>query len=111
VTDLSALKAQSEDYTNWKIVKQMVGDGPTMLAGSPVHRAAAIKAPVLLFHGDLDANVAIAQSQEMLSALQGDGKKAELMTFKGLDHQLQDSDARSQMLTRIGDFLDAAIGH
>jgi len=111
VTDLSMLKAQSEDFTNWKLVKQMVGDGPNLEAGSPVHRAAAIKAPVLLVHGDLDANVAIAQSQEMLSALQGDGKKAELMTFKGLDHQLDDSNARGQMLTRIGDFLDASIGH
>jgi dienelactone hydrolase len=111
VTDLSLLKTQAEDFTNWKLVNHMVGDGPNMEAGSPARRAAAFKAPVLLVHGDLDANVGIAHSEKMLAALQEDGKKAELLRFKGLDHQLDDSNARMQMLTRIGEFLDAAIGH
>jgi dienelactone hydrolase len=111
VTDLSLLKTQAEDFTNWKLVNHMVGDGPNMEAGSPARRAAAFKAPVLLVHGDLDANVGIAHSEKMLAALQEDGKKAELLRFKGLDHQLDDSNARTQMLTRIGEFLDAAIGH
>jgi dipeptidyl aminopeptidase/acylaminoacyl peptidase len=43
--------------------------------------------------------------------LQGAGKKGELLRFNGLDHQLDDSNARTQMLTRIGEFLEAAIGH
>lgn len=111
VTDLSLLKAQAEDFTNAKLVEQQVGEGPNLDAGSPAKRAEAIKAPVLLVHGDLDGTVGIQHSQEMLSALQGDGKKADLLSFKGLDHQLDDSGARTQMLTRIGDFLDAAIGH
>jgi dipeptidyl aminopeptidase/acylaminoacyl peptidase len=111
VTDLSLLKSQSENFTNRKLVADEIGSGPAVIAGSPARRAAAIKVPVLLVHGDLDGNVVIAHSQKMLAALHGAGKQAELMRFKGLDHQLADSDARAQMLTRIGTFLDATIGH
>lgn len=111
VTDLSLLKAQAEDFTNAKLVEQQVGEGSNLDAGSPAKRAEAIKAPVLLVHGDLDGTVGIQHSQEMLSALQGEGKKADLLSFKDLDHQLDDSDARTQMLTRIGEFLDSAVGH
>jgi acetyl esterase/lipase len=111
VTDLSLLKEQAEGFTNRRIAQQFIGSGSHITAGSPVRRAGSITAPVLLVHGDLDANVDIKHSEEMLSALQGSGKKAELLRFKGLDHQLNDSNARAQMLTRIGQFLDAAIGH
>jgi dipeptidyl aminopeptidase/acylaminoacyl peptidase len=111
VTDLSLLKAQATDFTNGDLVARQVGSGPNIDAGSPAHRAAEIKAPVLLVHGDLDINVDISHSERMLAALQGQGKKAELLSFKGLNHQLDDSDARTQMLTRIGEFLDTAIGH
>jgi dipeptidyl aminopeptidase/acylaminoacyl peptidase len=111
VTDLSLLKAQSANFTNRQIVENFVGQGPNVAAGSPAKRADAIRAPVLLVHGDLDANVGIQHSERMLAALQGAGKKAELLRFKGLDHQLDDSNARAQMLTRIGQFLDSAIGH
>jgi dipeptidyl aminopeptidase/acylaminoacyl peptidase len=111
VTDLSLLKRQSANFTNRQIVEEFVGSGTHISEGSPVRRAESIRAPVLLVHGDLDANVAIAHSEKMQAALQGSGKKAELMRFKGLDHQLDDSNARTQMLTRIGEFLDAAIGH
>lgn len=111
VTDLALLKTQAEGFTNWKLVAQQVGSGPNLDAGSPVRHADAIKAPVLLVHGDMDGTVDILQSQRMLSALQSRGKKAELLSFAGLNHQLDDSNARTQMLTRIGDFFDAAIGH
>jgi dipeptidyl aminopeptidase/acylaminoacyl peptidase len=47
----------------------------------------------------------------MEAALKSAGKDVKLMTFSGLDHQLDDSDARSQMLLAIGEFLDRAIGH
>jgi dienelactone hydrolase len=111
VTDLSLLKVQAENFTNWKLIADQVGGGPNLEAGSPARHAEAIKAPVLLVHGDLDGTVDIAQSDKMLDALHARGKKADLLTFKGLDHQLADSNARTQMLTRIGEFLDAAIGH
>ena len=64
-----------------------------------------------MFHGDMDTNVGIQHSERMAAALRGSGRGAELVTFKGLDHQLDDSEARIAMLTKIGNFLDQAIGH
>ena len=46
----------------------------------------------------------------MYAALQAAGKQSELLTFDGLDHQLDDSDARTAMLVKIGEFLDRTIG-
>jgi dipeptidyl aminopeptidase/acylaminoacyl peptidase len=47
----------------------------------------------------------------MEAALTGAGKQSELLTFDGLDHQLDDSTARTEMLTKIGELLDRTIGH
>lgn len=111
VTDLSLLKSEAKFFTNQNLVSDFVGSGSNAIDGSPVHHADGVKVPVLMFHGDLDLNVDIAQSERMDAALIKAGDKAELVKFPGLDHQLDDSDARSEMLTRIGEFLDSAIGH
>jgi dipeptidyl aminopeptidase/acylaminoacyl peptidase len=110
VTDLNLLKREANNFTNASLVKGFVGSGPEIIQGSPLRRAAEIKAPVLLFHGDLDGNVNIAHSEKMVSALRSAGDQAELVSFRGLDHQIDDSDARTQMLTKIGGFLDKLIG-
>jgi dienelactone hydrolase len=111
VTDLGLLKRQAEGFTNSEIVKELVGTGEHVAAGSPARNAAAIKAPVLLVHGDLDANVGIEHSRKMASALTSAGKQVEFLSYKGLDHYLEDSNARIQMLTKMGELLDRTIGH
>lgn len=111
VTDLELLKSEAEHYSSGDLVEKFVGSGDTVISGSPLRRAAEIKVPVLMFHGDLDANVGITHSERMAAALTKAGDRAELVRFAGLDHQLRDSDARAQMLVRIGEFLDSAIGH
>lgn len=110
VTDLEMLKADFRDFTVSRLIDKEVGTGPQVSEGSPLRHAAAIRAPVLLVHGDLDTNVKIAHSEKMDAALKSLGKQSELITFKGLDHQLDDSDARTQMLTKIGELLDRTIG-
>ena len=111
VTDLAALKVEFREFTIYRLVEKEVGDGPHVTEGSPLRRASEISAPVLLVHGTLDANVNYRHSKKMDEALRRAGKRSELITFEGLDHQLNDSAARTQMLTKIGQFLDAAIGH
>jgi dienelactone hydrolase len=110
VTDLSLLKREADGFTNRRLVRDFVGSGPHVVEGSPLKRAGEIKVPVLMFHGDMDANVGIAHSDKMASALRKAGVQSELVRFKDLDHQLDDSDARVQMLTKIGAFLDKAVG-
>jgi dipeptidyl aminopeptidase/acylaminoacyl peptidase len=96
---------------NGDLISRLVGQGPHIDEGSPLRHAAAITAPVLLVHGDIDANVRIAESQRMNDALKSAGKQSELLTFAGLDHQLKDADSRTQILTKIGELLDRTIGH
>ena len=111
VTDLAMLKMDYHDFTNRNLVEEEIGAGPHIAEGSPLRHASEIQVPVLLAHGDLDSNVRIDHSLKMQAALKAAGKDVKLMTFSGLDHQLDDSDARSQMLRSIGEFLDRAIGH
>jgi dipeptidyl aminopeptidase/acylaminoacyl peptidase len=111
VTDLNLLKRDAVNFTNARLVSAFVGSGPDAVQGSPLARASEIKAPVLLFHGDLDGNVSINHSDKMVAALRKAGDAAELVRFQGLDHQLDDSAARTQMLTKIGELLDRTIGH
>jgi dipeptidyl aminopeptidase/acylaminoacyl peptidase len=111
VTDLAMLKDDFRNFTIRTLVEREIGSGPHVAEGSPLRHAAQISAPVLLVHGTIDTNVKFAHSQKMQAALQGAGKQSELLTFDGLDHQLDDSAARTQMLTKIGALLDRTIGH
>ena len=111
VTDLKQLRRESDEFREQKIDQDEIGKGDQLNDGSPINHAADIHAPVLLVHGTLDGNVNYDHSKRMLAALQHAGAKADLLTFQGLDHQLDDSDARTLMLTRIGDLLDSTIGH
>jgi len=109
VTDLGLLKAEAQHSGAQKIIDAEVGDGPHVLAGSPARHAAAFVAPVLMFHADKDLNVDIAQSRAMAGALRGAGKKVELVEFRNLDHSLDDSVVRAQMLTKSAAFLKDAL--
>ena len=111
VTDLAMLKDDYRNFTIYNLVVQEVGEGPQIVEGSPLRRAGEIRAPVLLVHGTLDNTVRVVHSQKMQAALQGAGKQSELLTLDGLDHQLDDSDARTEMLVKIGELLERTIGH
>jgi|HubBroStandDraft_1064217.scaffolds.fasta_scaffold59296_1 dienelactone hydrolase len=110
VTDLAALKDQYRGWSDHELVNEMVGDGAQMHEGSPAEHADKIKAPVLLFHGDFDRNVKIDHSKLMCSRLTQAGGKCELVTWDDLDHYLDDSSARAQMLRRSDEFLRTAFG-
>jgi dipeptidyl aminopeptidase/acylaminoacyl peptidase len=111
VTDLGMLRQQFDAFTSGRLARDFIGSGPHVTEGSPLKNAASIRVPVLIAHGDQDANVAIAQSERMVDALKSRGKKVDYLRLPGLDHQLDDSAARIEMLTRIASHLDQAIGH
>ncbi|MEA3058782.1 MAG: hypothetical protein QOE50_194, partial [Sphingomonadales bacterium] len=111
VTDLDMLKQEATDYTNAQVVADYIGSGPNIAEGSPLRHAAAIKDPVLLVHGDMDWTVRVAESDKMDAALAAAGNDVNFLRFKGLDHQLEDSDARIEMLTQVGQLLAKTIGH
>lgn len=105
VTDLAQLKLDNNNYYNSKVQDDRVGKGAHIKKGSPAQNAENIIAPVLLFHGDLDQNVAIGQSKLMADKLQDAGKSVTFIEYKGLTHGLSNSQARTDMLTKSAAFL------
>lgn len=111
VTDLNALKRDASGFTNAKLVKNYVGPSASAEQGSPLEDAGKITAPVLLVHGDLDANVKTEHSVRMADALRKNHVPVDLVRFPKLDHQLEDSEARTAMLAKIAELLERTIGH
>ncbi|UVO50514.1 S9 family peptidase [Sphingomonas sp. SUN019] len=109
VTDLDTLRNDSRNYSNFVNVDRFIGSGAHVKEGSPARNVDRIKAPVLLFHGDLDLNVAVGQSRLMADRLKDAGRKVEYVEYRGLDHQLDDSNARIAMLDKADAFLKAAL--
>jgi dipeptidyl aminopeptidase/acylaminoacyl peptidase len=108
VTDLEQLKEEWRGWSNFRVVSTYIGEGSHVREGSPARQAEKIKVPVLMFHGTLDRNVSINQSRTMDARLAKAGVKHQLVTFEGLDHYLEDSSARTEMLRKSDDFLRAA---
>lgn len=110
VTDLALLRDMRRNYSSAAITREYLGEGPHIVAGSPAQNAARIEVPVLLFHGDRDANVHIRQSELMEDRLEDAGKQVEFVRFPDLDHSLPDSDARAAMLDLSDAFLRETLG-
>lgn len=109
VTDLALLREQSKNWSNYNQAKDFIGEGKQLDEASPARQAGSIAVPVLLFHGSFDRNVSIAQSQIMVNRLTDAKKSARLVTYDKLDHYLDDSLARQDMLEQSAKFLDASF--
>ncbi len=110
VTDLETLRGEARNYVNFPQVDAFIGRGEHIRAGSPAQNIAAIRAPVLLFHGDRDVNVGVGESRLMASRLRAAGKPVEYVEIPKLDHQLSDDAVRADMLERSDAFIRRAIG-
>jgi dipeptidyl aminopeptidase/acylaminoacyl peptidase len=110
VTDLALAKEEWRHWSGFYYVSTMIGDGPHIREGSPLQNAEKIKAPVLLFHAALDRNVSIEQSKSMAERMKAVGGRCELVTWDDLDHQLDDSEARTLMLRKSEAFLRQGFG-
>lgn len=109
VTDLARLKEQERGYSNYLVTRDFIGSGPHIVEGSPARNAQRISAPVMMFHGDLDRNVDVAQAQFMADQLKDAGAAPELFIYKNLDHSLEDGAVRAEMLQKSSDFLKAKL--
>ena len=110
VTDLERLKQDDRDQGSRLFTENFVGSGPHVEAGSPAQHADAFQAPVLLFHGDTDLNVAVGHSRLMNERLRAAGKQVTYVEFPTLDHQLDTTAARTRLLSESDRFIRAALG-
>lgn len=109
VADLGRLKDEAFLRSSYLVRKDFIGSGPHIEEGSPARQAAKIKAPVLMFHGSYDVNVSIRQSELMAERLRSAGKQGQLVTFDKLDHYLEDSNVRRDMLVQSATFLEQSF--
>lgn len=108
VTDLGQLRGEIAAYN--RIARDYIGEGSHLAEGSPARHANVFKAPVLMFHGTKDINVSVNESKLMDKQLRGAGKKSQLIVYPMIDHQLRDSEVRTDMLTKADAFLTKALG-
>jgi dipeptidyl aminopeptidase/acylaminoacyl peptidase len=109
VADLEELRNEWLRFSSAANFRDFIGTGPHVAQGSPARHAGKMKAPVLLFHGELDRNVSVRQSRLMRDRLRDAGKSVELLDFPGLDHYLMDSAVRADMLRRSDAFLRTSL--
>jgi dipeptidyl aminopeptidase/acylaminoacyl peptidase len=109
VTDFGMLKQEFRPFTSSAKVAEFIGSGAHVEEGSPARHADRFKAPVLIFHGGKDRDVAIDESRAMDAALRQAGKQSELVVYEKLDHGLLDGESRADLLRRADAFLRSCM--
>lgn len=85
-TDLARWKATTEREETVQYITRLCEPAPGVGPRSPVTQAASITSPVLLMHGDADANVPLDQSELMAEAMRSAGRRVELFIVPGGGH-------------------------
>ena len=76
---------------------------------SPLLRAHALTAPLLLVHGLNDTNVPPSESQQMYDALRGLGRVAEQLLFADDGHEIDKRENRAVLVKAMCDWLTTAF--
>jgi len=110
LTDINDAKRDLAKYRGGrKAAKTFFGeamkDPKVRKANSPVNRAADIKVPVFLAHGDKDENVQFDQYTRMKKALKKAGVDHTAMEFKDEDHYLSYQKNREAFFMGVDKFL------
>jgi pimeloyl-ACP methyl ester carboxylesterase len=111
LSDLGLLIDEGYRWLGAKVVQKQIGTDPAKLKrDSPRQHATEFKVPVLLLHGDRDAQAPYAQSEVMDTALTHAGKPHRFVTIHDADHQLSAESDRVTMLREVEAFLAERLG-
>jgi dipeptidyl aminopeptidase/acylaminoacyl peptidase len=110
VTDLALLRNNSYGWSDYAYLRDFLGEGKHIKEGSPAQNAVAFKAPVLMFHGDIDRNVDVGHARLMDEKLKDAGRSSELHIYKNRDHYLEDGEIRAELLRTSAAFIEKAFG-
>ncbi|MEI9947886.1 MAG: S9 family peptidase [Pseudomonadota bacterium] len=72
---------------------------------SPMHQLAALRAPLLVVHGENDSNVPLGEATQLVSAARARGVSAELLLFPGEGHELMQRENREHFVRMTVGFL------
>lgn len=106
IGDLNLLVDEGHHFLNAKAERKQIGtDSDKLKRDSPRKHAKEFQVPVLMLHGNHDAQVPYEQSKVMDSALTSAGKVHRFVTIDGADHQLSNESDRITMLREVEAFL------
>src|SRR5215471_2451301 len=112
VTDPHALGVTAGNFIGGAATSEFIGaDDPDVREkGSPRERVAEIGVPVLLVHARRDVNVPFTQTADFATALGHAHKDYAFVEYDNAEHDIRPERYRIDLLTRLGEFLDKAIG-
>ena len=106
VSDLQMLIEERRYTLSGAVARQQIGtDASKLKHDSPRQHAAEIQVPLLMMHGDMDAQVPFEQSDSMDAALKRAGRPHRFVVVRGADHQFSREQDRVLMLHEIENFL------
>lgn len=111
VTDIESMLADDRWYGpegafERKRIGGDIGDAERLRESSPLRRAAEIRAPVLLGHGEDDQRVHVRESRMMADALKAAGKRYEYLEFAHEIHGFALQINRIRWYTRVAAFFE-----
>jgi dipeptidyl aminopeptidase/acylaminoacyl peptidase len=81
-----------------------------MLASlSPLHHVVDLEAPLLVVHGELDTNVPLNESRQLVSALRSLDRPVEYLELPGEGHEYRRASSRIRLLEVETAFLDRVL--
>jgi dienelactone hydrolase len=111
ISDLGLLIDEGHNWLSSDVVKKQIGTDPAKLKlNSPRMHAAEFEVPLLMLHGDSDAQAPFEQSEEMHSALKRAGKVHRFVAVPDADHSFSAEKHRVIMLREIESFLAEHLG-
>jgi dipeptidyl aminopeptidase/acylaminoacyl peptidase len=111
VSDLSLYLQEEANFANRAIVREQVGTNYNKLReDSPRRHADKVQIPLLMIHGDRDANVNFEQSEAMAKALKNAHKPFEFIRLKDADRYIALKTDRLTLLNAIEKFLLTNLG-
>ncbi|MFG6440284.1 alpha/beta hydrolase family protein [Roseateles sp. LKC17W] len=97
-------------YRMSELVADGKADAAMILANSPVHQAARIKAPLLLAFGEEDRRVPLAHGKRLREALQAAGNEPQWVTYPGEGHNFAVLKNKVDFAERMAAFLTQHLG-
>jgi dipeptidyl aminopeptidase/acylaminoacyl peptidase len=76
---------------------------------SPLHHIAALRAPLLVIHGERDTNVPVSESRQIVAALQARGHDVAYLQLDGEGHDFRRASSRRRLLLEIAGFLQRTL--
>jgi dipeptidyl aminopeptidase/acylaminoacyl peptidase len=106
VSDLGLLIEEGHDWLGGEVVKKQIGfDRAKLKRDSPHLHAEDFKVPLLMLHGQMDAQVPFEQSEVMDAALKRAHVAHRFTVVPGADHLFTDVKDRATLLKETEDFL------